>query len=333
MKPRFFVAVLFVLLGALAACQPVMPPTPQPPVTKVTAKIFVQNSNEFGRVLVSARGNHFLIDSVPPLGHPAEGLNPMEAMLSALATCAIFVHETAASELEMDLTTAEALVQADWDVNGLRGEPVDPHVQEFRVHLTLQGPDAEEAEILESEFTSRCPIYNTLVRAAPIVITTNDEEIGGPIAEGLATSVISATLTNQPGRAVIYARSNRQIVDSIAPLGSPSEETNPMDLFLAAQATCGSLIMEKVALDSGLPLANVAATVEADLDPRGIRGADFSPHIQAMRVHWIMSGIDEAQAQGLVDQWLSRCPIYNTMIRATDITVTSEVVEGPIAMQ
>ena len=329
-------ALLFVALaltlGALTGCQPVQPVQAQAAPTLATAKVFVQNSNQSGHVLVSARGNHFLIGSAPPLGHPALEINPLEAMLGALATCSIFVHETAAIEQGVPLTAVSATVQADWDVNGLKGEPVNPHMQAIRVHLTLDGPDAAQAESLEAEFTSRCPIYTTLVRTAPIEITTNDEVMSGPVAAGLAMSAVSASLTNQPGRAIVNVRDDYMVVDSVAPLGSPSEETNPLDMFVGALGACGALIVENVAVAEALPLADVAATIEADLDPRGVKGEDVSPHIQAMRVHWLLSGVDQTQADAMVDAWIARCPIYNTYILATDITVTSEVVDGAIAM-
>jgi uncharacterized OsmC-like protein len=326
--------VALIALGTLTACQPVQPVAAQPAAqsTLATGRVFIQNANLPGRVLVSARGNHFLISSAPPLGHPAEEINPVEAMLAALATCGIFVHETAAIEHGIPLSHASMVVQADWDVRGLRGEDFDPHMQQIRLHLTLDGPNAAQIDALEVEFINRCPIYTTLVRAAEIQISANEEAMGAKMAEELATTVISATLTNQPGRAIVGVRNNLLVVDSVPPLGSPSEETNPFDLFLAAQGSCGSLIMQKAALDNGMALSDVAGTVEADFDPRGVRGEAISPHIQAMRVHWLVAGVDEAQAEMLVDEWLRRCPIYNTLIRATDITVSYEVVEGAIAM-
>lgn len=331
-RNHLLIAAALFVLTLLSACtiQPVQP-VPPPPTT-VTARAFVQNSNQFGRTLVSARGNHFIIDSAPPLGHPAEEINPVEAMLGALATCGIFVHETAAQEQSVPLNSVGAVVQADWDVRGLRGEDFNPQMQAIRVHLNLDGPDAAQIEALREEFTSRCPIYTTLIKAADITISTNDEAMGGPVTEGLATSTITATLTNQPGRAILQARNNYLVIDSVAPLGSPSEEANPLDYFLGAQGACGNVIMERVAIDNNIPLANVAASVEADLDPRGVRGLDFDPAIQAMRVHWFLSGVDEAQAEFLVDEWLTRCPIYNTLIEATPIEVSHEIVEGTIAM-
>ena len=37
-----------------------------------------------GRVLISARGNHWIYDSVPPLDGPNEEVNPLDGMLGAL---------------------------------------------------------------------------------------------------------------------------------------------------------------------------------------------------------------------------------------------------------
>jgi uncharacterized OsmC-like protein len=331
-KFALYLLVSIVVLGLLSGCQPVQPVAAQPQPTLATGRAFMQTSNLPGRVLVAARGNHFLVSSAPPLGHPSEEINPVEAMLAALATCGLFVHESAAIEQEIALNQAQAIVQADWDVRGLRGEDFNPRMQQIRVHLNLDGPDEDQLALLEEEFTTRCPIYTTLVRASEIVITTNDEEVGPKISDDLVTSVVSATLTNQFGRAIVAARHNVMVIDSVPPLGHPSEGVNAFDIFLSAPGTCGAVIMEKVAMDEGLPLTGVAATVEADLDPRGVRGEDVSPHVQAMRVHWQIAGVDEAQAQYLVDMWLARCPIYNTLIEATDITVTHEVVEGAIAM-
>jgi uncharacterized OsmC-like protein len=333
--PRYslYALVLILMIGTLTACQPVQPVEAQQPATTLaTAKAFAQNSNMPGHVLVTARGNHFLIGSAPPLGHEALEINPVESMLSALATCGIFIHEAVAMEQDIPLNAVSALVQADWDVRGLRGEPVDPHMQAIRVHLTIDGPNAEQIAFMRDEYMSRCPIYTTLIRAAPIEITTNDEAMNGPIAADLAMASVNGVLTNQPGRAIINVRNHYMVSDSVTPLGFPSEETNPMDMFLGALASCATLIAENQALADGVPLVDAGVSVEADFDPRGLRGEDVNPRIQAMRVHWKLSGVDEGQAEALVDSWINRCPIYNTYIRATDITVTSEVVEGAISV-
>ena len=47
---------------------------------------------------VHARGNHFVVDSVPPLGGPNEERNPLDLMFGSLATCGLFVFEAGAAE-------------------------------------------------------------------------------------------------------------------------------------------------------------------------------------------------------------------------------------------
>ncbi|MEM7035296.1 MAG: OsmC family protein, partial [Chloroflexota bacterium] len=193
--------------------------------------------------------------------------------------------------------------------------------QQFRVHMNVDGPDADQQAMIAEHFTKRCPIYTTLIQAAPIEITFNDEAMAGPYAEGLATSTIETTLTNQPGRAFVNVRGNYSVVDSVPPLGGPNEAVNPLDLLLAAQGTCGTFIAEKAALDMDIPLDGASLGIEVDFDPKGVKDGSVSPHIQAMRVNWEMSGVDDAQADTIVNEWLKRCPIYNTLKRATDITV------------
>ena len=140
--------------------------------------------------------------------------------------------------------------------------------------LDLEGPDAEQADALFEQWSLRCPIYTTLIKSAPIVVTVNDEEMGGPSAEGLATATVAVSLSNQPGRTIVNVRDNYLIVDSVPPLGGPNLEVNPLDLLLAAQGSCGAVIMEKAAIDNDIELDGVIGTVEADFDARGLSRHD-----------------------------------------------------------
>ena len=124
------------------------------------------------------------------------------------------------------------------------------------------------------------------------------------------------------GRAIVSVRNNNFVVDSPGALGGPNEEVNPLDLLLAAQGTCGTFLFEKVAQDQGITLTAASGVIEADFNPQGLKDGSVSPHIQAMCVHWTITGPDSAQAQVLVDSWIKRCPIYNTLIRATEIAIT-----------
>ena len=121
---------------------------------------------------MSARGNHFVVDSVPPLGGPNEERNPLDLVLGALATCGAFVYEAAAQEMGIALTDIRASVEGDFDVRGVKDGSVNPRIQVFRVKIELTGATAEQAEALAQEFQARCPVYTTLSRSAPIGVET-----------------------------------------------------------------------------------------------------------------------------------------------------------------
>src|SRR5215469_3874456 len=149
---------------------------PQLATSSVTSRL----SGLPGRAIVTARGHHFVVDSPPPLGGPNEEINPIEVLLSALATCGTFVCETAAWEMGIPLNRLTVTVAGDFDPRGVCGEPVDPRIQALRVHLVLAGPTQAQAESLVTAFQTRCPVYTTLSRAAPIAVEITVE---GPLHE------------------------------------------------------------------------------------------------------------------------------------------------------
>lgn len=137
----------------------------------VTATASSRLSNEAGRALLTVRGQHLVTDSPPNLGGPNEAVNPVELLLSALAACATFVCERAAQERSIPLHAVSVTVAGDFDPRGVCGESFDPRFQALRVRLALNGPDAEQAQLLVQAFKTRCPVYTTLVRAAPVEVT------------------------------------------------------------------------------------------------------------------------------------------------------------------
>lgn len=138
-------------------------------------------------------------------------------------------------------------------------------------------------------------------------------------AQHVATVKVSAHLSAQPGRAIATARGQHVVVDSPVPLGGPNEEMNPLEVFLAALATCGVFVSETVAKEQSMPLQAVAAQVEGDLDPRGVRGADVNPRLQAFRVTLHVTGPTQEQAEVLASAFQQRCPIYTTLVRSAPI--------------
>ena len=135
-----------------------------------TASASARLSNEAGRALLTMRGQHVVTDSPPTLGGPNEAANPVELLLSALAGCAVFVCERAAQELGIGLRAVQVTAAGEFDPRGVCGEAVDPRFQSFKVRLALQGPDAAQSALLVQAFKTRCPVYATLARAAPVEI-------------------------------------------------------------------------------------------------------------------------------------------------------------------
>ncbi|MEJ2212085.1 MAG: OsmC family protein, partial [Anaerolineae bacterium] len=289
-----------------------------------TASAISRLSNQPGRAIVTARGNHFVVDSVPPLGGPNEELNPLDLMLGALATCGTFVYETAAEEMGIPLTAITATVEGDFDPTGVKDGSVNPRIQALRVHMDLTGPSEAQAEALAAEFQTRCPIYTTLSRSAPIDISTG-AKVEAEVMEGLATAMVVSRLSNQPGRAIVSARGNHFVVDSVPPLGGPNEERNPLDLALGALATCGTFIYETAAEEMGIPLTAIAATVEGDFDPAGVKDGSVNPRIQALRVKMELTGANMGQAKRLAKEFQARCPIYTTLSRSAPIEIENEI--------
>ena len=133
-----------------------------------TLKAEAQLSNVEGRSIVKARDHHVVIDAPPPLGGPNEAINPIEILLTSLASCGVLVSERVAHEMDMTLNRASADVECDLDPRGVKGVDVNPRIQVFRVKLALDGPTEKQAKQLVEAIKTRCPIYTTLERSAPI---------------------------------------------------------------------------------------------------------------------------------------------------------------------
>lgn len=127
-------------------------------------------SNMAGRAILSARGHYFIVDSPPTLSGPNEEINPIDVLMSALASCGAFICEVVAREHSIPLHSVKVTAAGDFDPRGICGEPVASNIQAFRVKLSLSGPNQEQADRIAAGFTQRCPIYTTLKQAAPIEI-------------------------------------------------------------------------------------------------------------------------------------------------------------------
>ena len=164
-----------------------------------------------GRALVTARGNHWVIDSVPPLGGPNEEVNPLDSLLAALATCGMFVYESAAQELGIPLNRLDVSVEGDFAPEGLKDGAVNPRIRAFRVLIDMDGPTVEQANMLREQWKIRCPIYTTLERAAPIEVVH--------VAQGeTAARLLEISFT--------YEGTAQEYEDAVSPLADAFAQTN-----------------------------------------------------------------------------------------------------------
>jgi hypothetical protein len=95
------------------------------------------------------------VDSPLSLGGPNKELNPIDVLLSALATCATFICEAAAREMAVPLNGVAVTAAGDLNPRGLCGGGVDPRIQAFRARLALAGPTEAQCEALVQAFRTR----------------------------------------------------------------------------------------------------------------------------------------------------------------------------------
>ena len=113
------------------------------------------------------------LEVIPAARHYGMGLIPWSplggGLLGALATCGTFVCESVAQEMGIPLQGVTVTAAGDFDPRGLCGaEEINPRMQGFRVRLALAGPNEEQGQALAQAFRTRCPVFTTFVRAAPI---------------------------------------------------------------------------------------------------------------------------------------------------------------------
>lgn len=160
--------------------------------------------------------------------------------------------------------------------------------------------------------------HSTILLGLLILVTPS-------ISQDMITIKVKADLTESNGRSIVNARNHHLIIDSPPPLGGPNEEVNPIEILLSALGSCGVLVSEKVAQELDIPLTKASATVEGELDPRGVKGEDVNPRIQVFRVKLTLTGVSQEQANKLTDAIRKRCPVYATLERSAPIELEVEL--------
>ena len=122
----------------------------------------------------------------------------------------------------------EMMVRADQHrlIKSLRNEGA----QESRYWYRSLGRVGELLVVLGQRMQTRYPMPS---RTANIEISHNDGGMN-KVAERLATATAALTLSNQPGRTLVTARSSHFAINSVSSPNGPNGERSPLDLLLGA---------------------------------------------------------------------------------------------------
>ena len=113
-----------------------------------------QSTETFGRVLCTARDQHFVIDGPVQNGCPGEAVTPPEAFLTGVAACGIELLQVIARELSLPIPSASVRIEGTVD----RDHPVRPDVtlfNEVRLRFSIRGVSREQATDLVERFKKR----------------------------------------------------------------------------------------------------------------------------------------------------------------------------------
>jgi uncharacterized OsmC-like protein len=113
-----------------------------------------RSTDTFGRVLVSARDQHFVVDGPVQNGCPGEAVTPAEIFLAGVAACGVELLAVVARADHIPLGAVRVSIDGVLD----RAHPVRSDATVFNsVHLSFElgGVDESEAAVLVAAFKKR----------------------------------------------------------------------------------------------------------------------------------------------------------------------------------
>lgn len=116
--------------------------------------VSAQSTNTFGRVLVSARDQHLVVDGPVQNGCPGEAIGPAELFLSGVATCGVELIQVLAKDLGIPLQTVVSTIEAEQDPAKRVREDLSTFTS-VRMQLKLSGVTHKQAEELVGRFKRR----------------------------------------------------------------------------------------------------------------------------------------------------------------------------------
>jgi uncharacterized OsmC-like protein len=107
---------------------------------------------------------------------------------------------------------------------------------------------------------------------------------------------------------------------------SPDNGATPVEMVLVGLAGCLTAGVAAVAQNRNIALRSVTATLEADMDLRGILGIDAPVRngFEGIRVHYdIDADATQAQIEALVAQSQKRSAVFDILTNPTDVSVSA----------
>lgn len=128
--------------------------SPPPPPSVRRYDVRAETTATFGRVLLSARDHHVIIDGPEQNGCPGEEITPVELILGGVATCGVELLHVIAREQNVPLTRVATRVTGMVD----RSKQPRSDVTVFtsvHVGFALRGVDGAQAAALVEGFKRR----------------------------------------------------------------------------------------------------------------------------------------------------------------------------------
>jgi uncharacterized OsmC-like protein len=117
-------------------------------------EIQARSTDIFGRVLLSCRNHHFVVDGPVQNGCPGEAVTPVELFLGGVAACGVELMQVIAREKNLPLQAVGATISGTI-------APENPVPSDFRLfnsvrlQFMLQGVNDEQGAQLITAFTAR----------------------------------------------------------------------------------------------------------------------------------------------------------------------------------
>jgi uncharacterized OsmC-like protein len=116
---------------------------------------------------------------------------------------------------------------------------------------------------------------------------------------------IAARSTDTFGRVLWSCRDQHFVADGPLQNGCPGEAVTPAELFLAGIATCGVELVQVLAREADLAVADVRAKVHGVLDPAHPVRDDVRV-FNSVSIRFELAGVDAAAARELVEGFKRR---------------------------